>query len=37
MLVSSYGAIIERDLPAGESYKIDTGHIVAFEKAWGTR
>ena len=30
MLVSSYGALIERDIPAGASYTLDTGHIVAF-------
>jgi len=30
VLVSSYGAIIERELAAGETYVIDTGHIVAF-------
>jgi len=30
MLVSSYGALIEREIPAGDSYTIDTGHIVAF-------
>ena len=35
MLVSSYGAIFEMDLPAGESYKVDTGHIVAFEEGIG--
>ena len=32
MLVASYGAIFEKDLAAGESYKVDTGHIVAFEE-----
>lgn len=35
MLVASYGAIFERDLAAGESYKVDTGHIVAFEESVG--
>jgi uncharacterized protein (TIGR00266 family) len=30
MLVSSYGALIERELEAGATYTIDTGHIVAF-------
>jgi len=35
MLVASYGAIFEKDLAAGESYKIDTGHIVAFEEGVG--
>ena len=29
--LSSYGAIHERDLGAGERYTVDTGHIVAFE------
>jgi uncharacterized protein (TIGR00266 family) len=35
MLVASYGAIFEMDLPAGESYKVDSGHIVAFEEGIG--
>ena len=35
MLIASYGAIFERDLGAGESYKVDTGHIVAFEEGVG--
>ena len=35
MLVASYGAIFEMDLAAGESYKVDTGHIVAFEEGIG--
>ena len=35
MLVASYGAIFERDLGAGQSYKVDTGHIVAFEEGVG--
>jgi len=30
VLVSSYGAILEQELAAGESYVIDTGHVVAF-------
>ena len=30
VLVSSYGAILEREVPAGQSYVIDTGHVVAF-------
>jgi uncharacterized protein (AIM24 family) len=29
-LVSSYGAILEQELPAGQSYAVDTGHVVAF-------
>jgi uncharacterized protein (TIGR00266 family) len=32
MLVSSYGAIIERQLQPGEVVTIDTGHIVAFDE-----
>jgi uncharacterized protein (TIGR00266 family) len=35
MLVSSYGAIEQRQLDAGEVLKIDTGHIVAFEEGIG--
>lgn len=30
VLVSSYGAILEQELAPGESYVIDTGHVVAF-------
>ncbi len=32
VLVSSYGAIIEQELQADESYVIDTGHVVAFKE-----
>jgi uncharacterized protein (TIGR00266 family) len=32
MLVSSYGAIVERQLQPGEVYTVDTGHIVAFDE-----
>jgi uncharacterized protein (TIGR00266 family) len=32
MLVSSYGAIVERQLQPGEVFTVDTGHIVAFEE-----
>ena len=35
MLVASYGAIFEYDLGPGESYRVDTGHIVAFEEGVG--
>ena len=35
MLVSSYGAITDRTLQPGEVFKIDTGHIVAFEEGIG--
>jgi uncharacterized protein (TIGR00266 family) len=31
ILVSSYGAIFERTLAAGEKYIVDTSHLVAFE------
>jgi uncharacterized protein (TIGR00266 family) len=30
LLVSSYGAIFERTLAAGEKYVVDTSHLVAF-------
>jgi uncharacterized protein (TIGR00266 family) len=30
VLVSSYGAIVERQVGPGETYVIDTGHVVAF-------
>jgi len=29
--LSSYGAIVEKELDQGETYVVDTGHIVAFE------
>jgi uncharacterized protein (TIGR00266 family) len=35
VLVSTYGAIVERDLGAGEAYSVDTGHIVAFDEGIG--
>jgi uncharacterized protein (TIGR00266 family) len=31
VLLSSYGAIIQRSIPAGARYVVDTGHVVAFE------
>lgn len=31
LLVSSYGAMHEKQLAAGERYVVDTGHIVAFD------
>lgn len=31
VFLASYGAIIEKKLAAGETYIVDTGHIVAFE------
>lgn len=35
MWVSSYGAIHVIELGPGESYRIDTGHMVAFEEGMG--
>jgi uncharacterized protein (TIGR00266 family) len=35
VLVSSYGAILEQEIPAGQSYVVDTGHVVAFEDGIG--
>jgi uncharacterized protein (TIGR00266 family) len=35
VLVSTYGALVERQLAAGEAYSIDTGHIVAFQEGMG--
>ncbi|MDC7233215.1 MAG: TIGR00266 family protein [Spirochaetales bacterium] len=32
VFLNSYGVIIEKELAAGESYRVDTGHIVAFEE-----
>jgi uncharacterized protein (TIGR00266 family) len=31
LLVSSYGAIFERNIGAGEKYVVDTSHLVAFD------
>jgi uncharacterized protein (TIGR00266 family) len=31
LLVSSYGAIYEKNLAAGEKYVVDTSHLVAFD------
>lgn len=31
LFLSSYGKIIEKEIKAGESFIVDTGHIVAFE------
>ncbi len=33
LFLSSYGAIHEVELKAGESYTVDTGHMVAFEES----
>ncbi len=30
MLVSSYGAMLAQEIPAGTTYVVDTGHVVAF-------
>ena len=37
MLVSSYGAIHEMTLEAGETHTVDTGHLVAFTEGIGFR
>jgi uncharacterized protein (TIGR00266 family) len=34
-ILSSYGAIHEMDLAAGERYTVDTGHLVAFSDSMG--
>ena len=33
LFIGSYGAIISKELNAGETYIVDTGHIVAFDQA----
>ncbi len=35
VVLASYGAILERNLAAGERYKVDTGHLVAFSEGIG--
>ena len=35
LIVSSYGAIKQFDLVAGQTYKLDTGHMVAFSEGTG--
>ena len=35
LILSSYGAIHELDLQKGESYTVDTGHLVAFSEEIG--
>lgn len=37
LLVSSYGAIFEREIPAGEKYIVDTSHLVAFDATMGVQ
>lgn len=33
LILASYGAMHERELAAGETYTVDTGHLVAFSQA----
>lgn len=35
LILSSYGAIHEMTLAAGQSYTVDTGHVVAFSQGMG--
>ena len=35
LILSSYGAVHELDLPSGQKYTVDTGHIVAFSEKIG--
>lgn len=35
VVLSSYGAIHERELAEGEDYTVDTGHLVAFSRRMG--
>ncbi|MHC1740160.1 MAG: TIGR00266 family protein [Anaerolineaceae bacterium] len=37
VLVSSYGAIFEKNLAAGEKYVVDTTHLVAFDASMGVQ
>jgi uncharacterized protein (TIGR00266 family) len=37
LLVSSYGAIFEKTLAAGEKYTVDTTHLVAFDADMGVQ
>lgn len=37
LLVSSYGAIFEREIAAGEKYIVDTSHLVAFNAGMGVQ
>lgn len=34
-LLSSYGAVVRRPIPAGARYVVDTGHVVAFDARMG--
>jgi uncharacterized protein (AIM24 family) len=33
VLVAAYGGILSRTLEAGQSYTLDTGHVVAFDES----
>ncbi len=33
LFVNSFGAVFQKNLAAGELYRVDTGHIVAFEES----
>lgn len=33
LFLNSYGAVIEKNLAPGESYVVDTGHLIAFEES----
>src|SRR5690606_24347021 len=35
LVLSSYGAIHELELAPGQTYTVDTGHLVAFDDAMG--
>lgn len=35
ILLSTYGAVHEKNLAAGEKYRVDTGHLVAFSEGMG--
>jgi len=37
LILASYGAIHEMDLAAGETFTVDTGHLVAFSEQIGFR
>ena len=37
LILSSYGAIHEMELQAGETFTVDTGHLVAFSEKMGFR
>ncbi len=37
LILGSYGAIHEMELAAGQSYTVDTGHLVAFSADMGFR